>query len=184
MGNLIKFITNSKVYIMVKKITFTLLLSILSFCAVTAQNSTAFELNEYISSNSNNKSSLKSKSSQPVSTPLQVLAYDLVSTVVIENGEMKVSDEQPPIKAEISYNSFQTLTASNALFNKVELLVIKLDSEDQLNSSLDFSKIEGFNNLKYVYFLCPFNCSKSKIENVALGLFSGITLLYSASIPE
>ncbi|WP_010229356.1 hypothetical protein [Gillisia marina] len=169
---------------MIKKITLALFISLLSFCAVDAQNTTAFELDEYISQTSNNKSSLKTKSSQPLSTPLQVLAYNLVSTVVIENSEIKVFGEQPPLKAELLYNSFNILSTSNAQFNKVELLVIKLDSEDQLNTSLDFSKIQGFNNLKYVYFLCPFNCSKSKIENISQGMPLGTTLLYSASIPE
>jgi len=169
---------------MIKKATLALLFSFLSFFAVHAQNSTAFELNEYLSLNANNKSSVKLKSSQSPFTPLQVLAYDLVSTVIIENGELKVFGEQPPIKAELFYNSFQTLATPNALFKNVELLVLKLKSEDQLNSSLDFSKIVGFNNLRYVYFLCPFNCSKSQIENIALGIPSGVTLLYSISIPE
>jgi len=169
---------------MVKKTTLALMFSFLNFFAVNAQKATAFELNEYLSQTANNKSSIKLKSNQQTSTPLQVLAYDLVSTVIIENGKINVFGEQPPIKAELFYNSFQTLLTSNTLFNNVELLVIKLDSEDQLNSSLDFSKIMGFNNLKYVYFLCPFNCSKSQIENVAKGLPLGITLLYSISIPE
>jgi hypothetical protein len=169
---------------MVWKTTFALLISLLSFFAVSAQKATAYELNEYLSQAANNKSSINLKSSQSTSNPLQVLAYDLVSTVIIENGEIKVFGEQPPIKAEIFYNSFQAIATTNTLFNEVELLVIKLDSEDQLNSSLDFSKIMGFNNLKYVYFLCPFNCSKSKIESVTKGLPSEITLLYSISIPE
>ncbi|MCF4101437.1 hypothetical protein L1I30_07155 [Gillisia sp. M10.2A] len=149
-----------------------------------AQNSTAFELNEYLSVNATNKSSLNLKSKEATSTPLQVLAYDLVPTVYIENGDIKVFDEQNPVKAEVTINSFQLLSSSNKLFKSVELLVIKLDSESQISSSLDFSKLSGFDNLKFVYFLCPFNCSKSQIENIAQGLPTGITLLYSASIPE
>ncbi len=94
---------------MIWKTTLAFLFSFLSFFAVNAQNSTAFELNEYLSLNAINKSSVKPKSSQSPSTPLQVLGNDLVSMVIKEKGKIKVFSEQPPIKAVLFCNSFQTL---------------------------------------------------------------------------
>lgn len=164
----------------------TLALLVLLVCLTNAytQNVTAFELSEYLSQTTNNKPLLQSQKTKLTETPLQVLAYDLISTVFIENEEINIFDEQSPLKVEAAYNSFESLTHSNALFNKVELLVIKLDSPQQLNSALDFSRLANFENLKYVYFVCPFNCSSSQIEKIVQGLPSKLILLYSASIPE
>jgi len=158
-----------------------------SFMALHAQNSKAYEINEYLALGSNKQATVQvksNKSAATATTPLQVLAYDLVPTVFIENGEIKSFDEQSPIKAELEFNSFNVLSNANPLFKNVELLVIKLNEENQLISSLDFSTINSFNSLKYVYFICPFNCSRSQIENLSKGLPSGTVLLYSSSIPE
>lgn len=169
---------------MIWKTTLVLFTNLLYTVCINAQNATAFELDEYISQSSNKKVASISKNSRISITPLEVLAYNLVPTVFIEDNQVKTFDEQLPIKAESSYASFSSLSTINPLFNKVELLVIKLDAENQLNPTLDFSKLLSFTSLKYVYFVCPFNCSNSQIEQIVRDLPSKITLLYSASIPE
>ena len=170
---------------MAMKTTLMLMLLLSSFFASQAQNLKAYEINEYLALGSNKQAAVQVKSSKiSSSTPLKVLAYDLVPTVFIENGEIKRFDEQSPVKAEIEFNSFKMLSNANPIFKNVALLVVKLNEENQLISSLDFSTINSFNSLKYVYFICPFNCSRSQIENLSKGLPSGTVLLYSSSIPE
>ncbi len=115
---------------MVWKTTFALLISLLSFFAVSAQKATAYELNEYLSQAANNKSSINLKSSQSTSNPLQVLAYDLVSTVIIENGEIIdialvdaviSSDKAQGAKAIYDYNKIINVKLKKSrLFNMLK----------------------------------------------------------------
>ncbi|SDS64816.1 hypothetical protein SAMN04487764_2709 [Gillisia sp. Hel1_33_143] len=173
--------------IMIWKTTLSLLFLLPSFFALSAQNIKAYEITEYLAQNSNKKTSvstMKTKSSAQAAVPLQVLAYDLVPTVFIESNEINAYDEKSPIKAEVDFKSFSKLLKANSLFEKVELLVIKFDDAASLPSTIDFSKISGFSSLKYIYIICPFNCSNTEIEKIAMELPSGVVLLYSTSIPQ
>jgi hypothetical protein len=111
---------------------------------------------------------------------LESLLTGLQSTVYV-GSSIKAGDETPPVCANVRAGSVSMLTQTNQLFNEVELIVIKLRTPQDLNFKLDPSKLTSFVKLKYVVFLCEFECSLEETQN----LFhpkNGISFFHKVSI--
>jgi len=116
-------------------------------------------------------------------TTIESLIYTIQPTLYIQQGVQKTFDQTPPVRINMDAQSVNKLSDTNPLFGQVELITIKIDSPTDLNISLNLSALPGFINLKYVYFLCSFNCSPEDITK----LFTpnpGVTVFYIVSLPS
>lgn len=92
-------------------------------------------------------------------------------------------NEKQPVCAEAKSGSTDGLTTENPLFSQVELITIRLQSASEMNFVLDLSKLISFTNLKYVCFLCEFNCEIEDVQKLFIAK-TGITVTYKISIPS
>lgn len=126
---------------------------------------------------------------------LKGLVSDLHPTVYLHNGELQPVDEQMPVRINTDITSLNLLNARNPLFNGAELLCIRIQNENDFNTTLNLSDLKGFKNLKYVYILCTFkicpdqysdkDCESSKISRIIRGYEnSGFGVFYSVIIPS
>jgi hypothetical protein len=105
---------------------------------------------------------------------------DVQPTVYVGNTIVSNSDA-PPLCADVTAGFVSQLGAGNSLFGQVELITVKLKSAEDQNFVLNLTKIPGFTNLKYVYFLCEYNCAAADLEKLFLPK-TGITVLFKISI--
>jgi hypothetical protein len=166
------------------KIIFSIIFSIIVNIQLSAQTLTAVELNDYLSSTGVKKSRVTTTSKQAETNSLESLVYDLHPTAYIQNGEIKIYGDKPVVKAELSPSSFPLFNSGNPALSQIELLVVKLNADEEANIFLDFSQNRDFKRLKYVYVQCPFECSPSQVEKMIYNLPQGVTLLFSVSNPE
>jgi hypothetical protein len=111
---------------------------------------------------------------------LDSLAHQVQPTIYIQNGLEKVFGDRLPVCTDIDVQSIGKLNELNPLFNKVELLTITLNSNDDLNFVLDFSTLSSsFVSLKYLRFYCLFKVDPLSINNLFLNASEkGITVFY------
>jgi hypothetical protein len=111
---------------------------------------------------------------------LEILLKDIQSTVYI-GSTIQAQGETAPVRADVKAGSVAQLTLTDPLFSQVEIITIRLRNSADLNFVLDFAKLIGFPNLKYVYFLCEFECQIEDIQKLFLANI-GITVVYQVSI--
>jgi hypothetical protein len=165
-----------------KKVTLLLmatLLSVLAGIRVSAQN-----INEYNSMIAQMKTS-GTASIKEEASHIESLAFSLQPKVYIENGIESYSGNTDPVCANIDVASISSLYVSNSAFNKVELISIRIKSQSELNFVLNYSSLKDFQSLKYVEFLCDFNCNPTFLKSV-LSNFpeSGILFFYQLSVDQ
>lgn len=115
---------------------------------------------------------------------LNDLISDLNSSVIIKKGVLNTYANAPFIRAVIDSYSINKIPSSNAYFNDVELLIIRIEKPEDLSISIDESVVNQFPKLKYVYFLSAYNCTSTQIENLVKCKNTTIKFLYSISIPS
>jgi hypothetical protein len=114
---------------------------------------------------------------------LQSLIYDLQPSVTIQDNVLSTYSRAPFVCVDTDLSSVTKLTESNPLFNQAELLTIRINNQNELNAVPDISKLQGFTNLKYVYFLCTFECTAAQINKVIKVTDTKILFFYLISIP-
>jgi hypothetical protein len=115
---------------------------------------------------------------------LKGLISDLNSSVIIKKGVINTYSKAPFIRTDIDALSINKLKESNPLFNDVELITIRIEKPEDLAISIDQSIINQFPKLKYVYFLCSFNCTSVQIENLVKSKNIRLKYFYLVSIPS
>jgi hypothetical protein len=114
---------------------------------------------------------------------LSALIYDLNPTIFIGSSGYKTLGDEAPVKAELSAGNFNRLATANPGFNNVKLLKLKIENEADFNASFDLSRLQGFENLEYVFVECTFECSTTRIENMFSNI-GNLKVLYIISTPE
>ncbi|WP_300978744.1 hypothetical protein [Flavobacterium sp.] len=163
-----------------KKTSFSILVSITLLFSLSNYGQEITELKKYISQS---KLSVN-PSTVAESKHLNDLISDLNSSVIIKKGNLNTYSNAPFIRAVIDSYSINKIPSSTTYFNNVELLIIRIEKPEDLSISIDESIINQFPKLKYVYFLCTYNCTFSKIENLVKYKNTTIKFLYSISIPS
>lgn len=116
-------------------------------------------------------------------THIKNLVTDLQPTVYV-GDVVKTSNGSLPVRADVRAASIPKLTIENPLFEQVELITIRINSQADLSSSLDLASIQGFTTLKYVRILCSFECTANQLGEIVTGNTIGIKVFYSISIPS
>jgi hypothetical protein len=149
----------------------------------SAKNLSAQNIKEYsalINTISNTRQSGSNESER-----LRSLVYDLKSKIYITNEESKTYGNGTPECVNIDANSIGLLYENNPLFSQVEIITITLNNPNELNFSLDLSKLQSFANIKYIQFLCSFECDPTLISKLYQETSkTGTIVFYRISIPE
>ncbi len=111
------------------------------------------------------------------------LVTDLHPTVYI-GDVVRTNNGSTPVRADVKAGSISKLSIENPLFEQVELITIRINSQADLSAQLDLSTIQGFTGLKYVRLLCSFECTAEQLNTIVTGNTAGIKVFYSISIPS
>jgi len=114
---------------------------------------------------------------------IKSLVTEMRPTVYV-GDVVKASGESFPVRADVKAEAVSKLGFENVLFEQVELITLRINSQADLSVTLDLSAIQGFTNLKYVRILCSFECTAEQLGAIVTGNTSGIKVFYSVSIPS
>ncbi|MFK5959239.1 MAG: hypothetical protein QM495_10285 [Lutibacter sp.] len=163
---------------------------LLGISQISAQSLNVYQLFEEDFQQSSSKIATKSstfiKSNVDVKQGFFTLKKGLKPTIYVDYNKVKqVTGDVAPLilKYENSY-SLNILKENNTLINKVELLTIKLKNQNEINNRFDFSSIEGFDNLKYIFIQCNFDCTANDISSFILNVDPKVTIFYMVSNPS
>jgi hypothetical protein len=159
-----------------KKLSMVIILTVLTSISLQAQN--IMEFNSYLEQA---KSSTDPLVNANISH-LEHLINDLQPTAYV-GSDIKSIGETQPVCVEVKSADIKKLSIANSLFTQVELITIVVNSPADLNFVLDLSKLDSFTNLKFVYFLCEFECKIEEMQKLYLPK-AGITVFYKVSIPS
>jgi hypothetical protein len=149
----------------------------------STQSMSAQNIKEYTALINTMNNTRQSGSSE--SEHLKSLVFDLKPKIYINNREENTYGNGSPECVNIDAKSIELLYENNQLFSQVEIITINLNSLDELNFILDLSKLQSFTNLKYIQFLCSFNCNSTLLSKLYKEtLITGINLFYRVSVPE
>lgn len=152
---------------------------LLSSLGALSQNYQVIDLGDLMDAPGNYSNEISKNEAEEISA----LVYDLHPTIFIGNSGIKILGDEAPVKAELTAGNFQRLSTSNPGYNNVKLLKLKVENEADFNASFDLSNLEGFENLKYVFVECTFECSATRIENMFSNV-GNVKVLYIISTPE
>jgi len=151
---------------------------------ISTQNLKAQNIKEY-SDLANSITSADKQNGSSEAKHLKSLIFDLNPKIYIYNKEDKRYGNEPPVCLNTDVNSIERLYEANNLFEKVELISININNPSELNFILDFSKLNSFINLKYVQFLCSFECDPILIKQLYKeNSKTGMIVFYRISLPE
>lgn len=111
---------------------------------------------------------------------LEDLLTDVQSTVYI-GSTLVAKGLTAPVRADVKASSVSKLLIDNSLFSQVEIISVRLRSSSDLNFLLDLQRLTTFPKLKYLYFLCEFDCTTDDLTKLFRPK-TGITVLYKISI--
>lgn len=142
---------------------------ILAFCFVLftnygyTQESTFYKL----PNNETELKSLLSENSNIDSGKVFDLIHKLPPMIYVEDNKIQmVTETNPTVLVLMNVQSFDFLHTKNLLYNKVEMITIHINQLSDLSIKMDFSKINGFDELKYIYIQCIVECTENQIKSM------------------
>jgi hypothetical protein len=120
-------------------------------------------------------------------TGIDNLFKNLQSTIYIQHGQLKTVGTTVPVKVEVDADaaSLGRLRDVNQSYGQVELITIRVSNANDLNNVLHIASLPSFTNLKYVIYICEFNCSASAVDNAFVpDPHKNVAAYYLISIPE
>lgn len=170
-----------------KKIVFVFLAALVSLISTAQQ---VKELNEVLSI-------MKASGDPSVRAEglhLESLVYDLHPTLFYENGQITGTPEGLPVRVNSDVASMGMVTTAGN-YQQVEILVIRIQSDNDLMFRINLSELSGYSNLKYIFFLSSFeicqdqvsrqDCEIEKISRmVNRNGNNRVLVTYSVSIPS
>ena len=162
---------------------------LLNIKQLSAQSAKVYELFEDDFQNSTKKvtkTSSYGKSTVGNKEGFFILKKNLKPTIYVEDNNIKkvTGNTAPLILNYKNSYSLDILKKNNSLIKDVELLTIKLKSENELNNRFDFSSVRGLNSLKYIYIQCNFKCTISQINSFILNVDPNVTVFYMVNNPS
>ncbi|MHC1776258.1 MAG: hypothetical protein AB9834_12705 [Lentimicrobium sp.] len=126
---------------------------------------------------------------------LQSLVSDLHPTLSVENGELIQYGGDYSVKMECGVESLTDLYQPEEAFASVEIIQMKIHSEQDLQLIINLDDLTGFTQLKYIFFLCDFDpcpqsnqghtCEQEIFSAMIQGTgIEGLVVLYKVSIPS
>jgi hypothetical protein len=123
---------------------------------------------------------------------LKNLITELHSSAYIEDGVVTTFGNGSPVILNTGTKEFSFLYNENSAFGETELIKL-FDKHEDLQNKLDLTRLQGFNNLAWIYVSFSFNpcsgdsddCLLSRVQNLFQGLDqSSVKVVYKLSIPN
>ncbi len=158
----------------------TIILVFTFFCtAISAQNSNTttpiVEVKSYISS----LRTLEQNSNSTYSNAqnLEDLLYTVQPSIYFFSGDMKLYGEKPKnLYTEIP--SLNRISGVGLLKKNIEMVIIKIDNRNDLNSTIDLNVFSNFYKLKYIYILSSIVITEQDISKMILNYDEKHSILY------
>lgn len=99
------------------------------------------------------------------------------SSIYFYNGVIKTYGEEPN-RLYSDVGSLIRVENSIKLKQNIEIATILIDTEKDLNSTIDLSAFSNFSNLKYVYFISNVNTTSEKIASHIANYDKRFSLFY------
>jgi hypothetical protein len=115
---------------------------------------------------------------------LDSLMYKVQPKLYLENLVQTVFGQTDPVCLQTDVKSVSMLNQFEPLFNKVELITVRINGLHDFDFLIDQAQLIGFTHLKYVHFLCSFPCDPESLKPLFIRNNAGITVFYSISIPN
>jgi hypothetical protein len=106
------------------------------------------------------------------------LIYNTQPSIYYFSGVEKTYGEKPKNLFTDLY-SLNNLNSAISLKNNIEIIIIKLENANQLNSTINLELFSSFKNLKYIYILSSFNTNAEAIANMIVGSNEKYSVFYN-----
>lgn len=121
---------------------------------------------------------------------LRDLLYGINPILYVTTNGIEQNSSEIPIVVHCKGNAINSLYENNEFYKNVKAIIIVID--DLNYSNLDFSLLESFQNLEYLFISFTFdicntnndNCVLSLLQNIVTSHPSNVTMLYELSIPN
>lgn len=146
---------------------------------VTVYSQNTRELTQAIQSLQKSSTSLDHSKSEKIKN----LVYDIQPTVYISSKEVKTFIDGKPLVADLDISEISKLYSKKSIFEKVELVKIRVNNPTQANTKLNIPLLAHLTSLKYVQFVFSYNTSSRNID--ALYVPDGrVSVFYTIELPE
>jgi hypothetical protein len=146
--------------------------------------------NKLLMMNKSSNSELKKEAAR-----INTLIFDLQPALYLQSGkQIEYTSSKSPLLVVTDVISLPLLYNGNALYKSAELIYVKVESPEELESLLDVTKISGFKKLKYIHILFSFNpcddvmgdsCYYNTVAKMVRGIEnSAYKVLYEISVIE
>ena len=160
---------------------FVVFIYFLSIESAVSQEKNIFEISSKTEKQKkpNNKKNSKSR------TEFYNLALNLGTAVYIENNlEKNVYGKGLISKVTmIDTKSFEFLKSYENKYKSAKIIIVEVNSINELKKSFDLTALTEMSHLKYVFIKCSFKCQKKDIENF-VKVNPSVRVFYNAEKPS
>jgi hypothetical protein len=118
-----------------------------------------------------------------------------VPTAFLVNGQFNIKGNAAPVRIIVDPSSIELIDDADAQFEKVEIVVIQINTESDLQFKLSLKQLDHLKKLEYIYFSCTLNlcgeddptitCEKEQIDRMIEGKYDAeIKVVYTAEISQ
>lgn len=109
---------------------------------------------------------------------VEKLLYSIQPSVYLQSGDVITYGERPT-NLFMNISSMNGLTDSRILKNNIEIVTIKINNSNELNSIIDLSLFSSFKNLKYIHITSNVPASETVISGLAQNFNAKYSVFYS-----
>jgi hypothetical protein len=169
----------------IKKVLFIIVFSF-SFATISAQNGNSvtpavMEVNAYVSSLKLIEKNFPSNFSNAQN--VEDLVYKLQSSVYFNSGNVKTFGDNPKnLYTDIA--SLRGISSVSLSKRNIEIVIIKINNSNDLNSIIDLSLFSDFHKLKYIYIVSSVNTTEQNIAKMIRNYDEQYSLFYKINLGE
>ena len=108
----------------------------------------------------------KKKISKAESQHFNDLIKGSSSTLFIYGNEFRIKENTSPVIAAVALESLDQIYSTNAKFENIELIRIKVKNTNDLEYKIDLEKLSHFQKLKYIYVVITFDICTENPDDV------------------
>ena len=109
---------------------------------------------------------------------VEKLLYSIQPSVYLQSGDVTTYGERPT-NLFMNISSMNGLTDSRILKNNIEIVTIKINNSNELNSFIDLSLFSSFKNLKYIQITSNVPASETVFSSMVQNFNAKYSVFYS-----
>ena len=123
-------------------------------------------------------SNVNSRSANTGSQNVENLIYKVQPSIYFNSGQVKTYGEKPR-SLFTDVRSLNRINNSTLLKNNIEIVTIKINSSNELNSTIDLSVFSSFKNLKYIYIVSNVSTSDKALSKMIVNYNEKYSIFYT-----